>query len=94
MEKLDHELESHILGSTGIGGGEQGGWAGVLTGAFRRQDDGDFGRGRGRERLRIWERVWGKETLRLVVGVDAVAGADASLQRAWAELAGRIGSRR
>jgi hypothetical protein len=54
-----------------------------LAGAFRRQDDGDFGRSRGRETLRIWEGVWGRETLRLVVGVDAVAGADASLQ--WAQ---------
>jgi hypothetical protein len=25
MEKLDHELESHVLGSTGIGAGERGG---------------------------------------------------------------------
>jgi hypothetical protein len=44
MEKLDHELESHILGSTGIGGGErEKGGVVVLAGAFRRQDDGDFG---------------------------------------------------
>jgi hypothetical protein len=54
----------------------------VLAGAFRRQDDGDLGRRRGRERLRIWEGVWGRERLRLGVGVDAVAGAHASLQRA------------
>ncbi len=68
---------------------------GVLAGAIRRQDDGYYGRSRGRERLRIWEGVSGRETLGWGLGVDAVAGADASLQRArGAELAGRIGSRR
>jgi hypothetical protein len=43
--------------------------------------------------LRFREGVWGRETLRLGVRVDAVtvAGADASLQRA--QSAGRIGSR-
>jgi hypothetical protein len=55
--EMSHELESHISGSPGIGGGERGGGmvgeGGVLAGAFRRQDDGDFGRSRGRERLRI-----------------------------------------
>jgi hypothetical protein len=37
-------------------------------GAFCRQDDGDFGWNRGRKRLRSWEGVWGRETLRLGVG--------------------------
>ena len=70
-----------------------------MAGAFRRQVDGDFGRSRGRERLRFREGVWGKEMLRLGVGVDAVAGADASLQRArggvsWAHLVQAIGRAR
>ncbi len=60
----------------------KGAGRGVLAGAFRRQVDGDFGRSRGRARLRLREGVWGRETLRLRVGVDAVAGADANLQRA------------
>ncbi len=61
-----------------------------MAGACRRQDDGDFGWSRGWERLRFGEGVWGRETLRLGMGVDAVAGADANLQRArrGAELAG------
>ncbi len=53
-----------------------------MAGAFRRQDDGDFSRSRGWERLRFWEGVWGRGTLRLGVGVDAVADANASLQLA------------
>ncbi len=57
-----------------------------MAGAFRRQDDGDFCPSRGRERLRIWEGVWGRETLRLVMGNDAVAGADASLQQALGQV--------
>jgi hypothetical protein len=72
---------------------------GVLAGAFRRQVDGDFGRSRGRERLRFGEGVWGRGTLRLGVGVDAVACADANLQRArggvsWAHRVQAIGRAR
>ncbi len=88
----DHELESCISGSTGIGG------AGVRSSAraFHGQDDWDFGRSRGGKKLRFGDGVWGREKLRWGVGVDAVAGVDATLQRAlrWAELVGGIGSRR
>ncbi len=70
-----------------------------MAGAFRRQDDGDFCWSRGRERLRIREGVWGREMLRLGAGVDAVACADASLQRArggvsWAHRVQAIGRAR
>ena len=100
MEKLDHELESHILGSTGIGGGERRGAGGLgrsLPPSGRRgfrpePGEGEvegLGRGLGK----------GRETLRLVVGVDAVASADASLQLArggvsWAQRVQAIGRAR
>jgi hypothetical protein len=69
---------------------------GFLAGAYSSQDDRDFGRSRGWERLRFGEGVWGRETLRMEMGVDAVNGVDANLQQALrgTELAGRIRFRR
>ncbi len=70
------------------------GVGGVSAGPCHHQNDGDFGRSRGRERLRFGEGIWGREKLRWGVGVDAEAGVDKTLQRArrGAEFAGRIGS--
>jgi hypothetical protein len=70
-----------------------------LARACRRQDDRDFGLSRGRQMLRFGEGVWGRETLRLGVGVDAVAVADANLQLAlggvsWAHSVQAIGRAR
>jgi hypothetical protein len=103
MEKLYHELESHIFGLTGIGGGEReggrGGGGGGLSRSLPPSGRLGFRPEPGEGEVEDMGRGLGKagETLRLGVGVDA--GADASLQLArggvsWAHRVQAIGRAR
>ena len=65
MEKLDHELESHTLGSTGIGGGERRG-GGVLAGALSGRLGFQLEPGEGE--VEVWGRGLGKGDVEVAGG--------------------------